>query len=268
MNLYTAAFGLTCLPFQRDLAGDQLFRPPVLEELHLRLRYLVETRAIGLLTGEPGSGKSTALRRLRDELHPDQVRALYLHDTLVNPTDFCRALALALGLQPQWSRAMTFRLLQQEIQRLVKERHLTVLLLVDEAHHLRPDVLALLPLLTNFDWDSQGRLAVLLCGQAGLRQALRLSHLEALAQRITIRFSLSGFDRDTTRLYLEHRLRIAGADRTLFTDPAGEALFNASQGVMRRIDSLAHHALAVAATSRARLIEPEHVLKAAEELRG
>ena len=76
MNLYTAAFGMTCLPFQRSLAADQLFRPPVLEELHSRLRYLVDTRAIGLLTGEPGSGKSTALRRLRDELHPDQVRPL------------------------------------------------------------------------------------------------------------------------------------------------------------------------------------------------
>jgi general secretion pathway protein A len=133
---------------------------------------------------------------------------------------------------------------------------------------LRPDVLALLPLLTNFEWDSQGRLAVPLAGQSGLRQTLRLSHLEALAQRITVRFALRGFDRDTTRLYLEHRLRLAGLDRPLFTEPAVEALFNASQGVMRRIDSLAHHALAVAATSRAKLIEPNHVLTAAEELRG
>jgi type II secretory pathway predicted ATPase ExeA len=266
--IYGPFFGFTHPPFQRTLTGDQLFRPPALEELHSRLRYLVETRAMGILTGEPGSGKSTALRRLRDELHPDQVRALYLHDTLVNAADFCRQLALQLGLQPQWSRALTFRLIQQEIQRLVQERHLTVLLVVDEAHNLRPDVLALLPLLANFDWDSTHRLAVLLAGQSGLRQLLRMAHLEALAQRITIRYALTGFDRDTTRNYLEHRLKVAGIDRPLFTSPAVEALFNTSQGVMRRLDSLAHHALAVAATARTQLVEPEHVLKAAEEIRG
>src|SRR5262249_24344160 len=114
MNLYTAAFSLPRLPFQRALSFDQLSRPPVLEELHSRLRYLVETRAIGLLTGEPGSGKSTALRRLRDELHPDQVRVLYLHDTLVNPADFCRQLALELVLEPERPRPMTFRLIRHE----------------------------------------------------------------------------------------------------------------------------------------------------------
>src|SRR5436305_15188522 len=198
MNLYAPAFGFTHPPFQRPLAADQLFRPQGLEELHSRLRTHLDSRAIGLRTGEPGSGKSTALRRLRDDLHPDQVRAVYLHDTLVNPADFCRQLAVELGLQPQWSRAMTFRLIQQEIQRLVQERHLTVLLVVDEAHHLRPDVLALFPLLANFDWDSTGRLALLLAGQSGLRPRLQMAHLEGLAQRITIRFALRGFDRDTT----------------------------------------------------------------------
>jgi type II secretory pathway predicted ATPase ExeA len=267
MNLYATAFGFTHPPFQRPLGAEQLFTAPALDELHSRLLYLVDTKTIGLLTGEPGCGKSTALRRLRDHLHPDQVRPLYLHDTLVNPADFCRQLAQELGLEPEWSRAMTFRRIQHEIQRLVDERHLTVLLIVDEAHNLRPDVLALLPLLANFHWDSTGRLAILLAGQSGLRQILRLSHLEALAQRITIRFALRGFDRDTTRLYLEHRLKIAGLDRPLFTGPAHEALFEASQGIMRRIDTLAHHALAAAATSRAKLVEPEHIVQAAEELR-
>lgn len=268
MSLYAPAFGFSHPPFQRALSADQLFRPPGLDELHTRLLYLVEAHALGLLTGEPGSGKSTALRRLREALHPDQVRAVYLHDTLVNPADFCRQIALELGLRPQWTRAMTFRLIQQEIQRLVAERHLTVLLLIDEAQNLRPDVLALLPLLANFDWDGECRLAVILAGQSGLRQILRLSHLEALAQRITIRFALRGFDRDTTRQYLEHRLSLAGCHRPLFTAPAQEALFDASQGVMRRIDSVAHNALAAAATGHAKLVEPEHVIQAAEELRS
>ena len=157
--MYAPFFGFNRVPFDRHLSPDQLFRTPALDELHTRLEYLVETRSLGLLTGEPGSGKSTALRRLRDSLHPEKVRAVYLHDTAVNPADFFRQLALELGLEPHWSRALGFRSVQQEIVRLVKERRLTVLLVVDEAHHLRPDLLALLPLLTNFDWDGQDRLA-------------------------------------------------------------------------------------------------------------
>jgi len=265
---YTHVFGLTRPPFEHALSSAELFRAPALDELHARLRHVVDQRALGLLTGEPGSGKSTALRRLRDELHPEQVRSIYLHDTAVNPADFCRQVALELGLEPRWSRALLLRDIQDEVSRLADERHLTVLLVVDEAQGLRPDVLALLPRLRNFDWDGDGRLAVLLVGQAGLRQTLRLAHLEPLAQRITVRCALRGFDRDTTRLYLEHRLKAAGLDRPLFTTPALEALFQASQGVMRRIDTLAHYALAAAATQKSASIEPDHVLQAAEETRA
>ena len=86
--IYTTVFGFARAPFQGPLASEELFRAPPLDELHSRLRYLVDARAIGLLTGEPGSGKSTALRRLRDDLHPEQVKTLYLYDTAVNPADF------------------------------------------------------------------------------------------------------------------------------------------------------------------------------------
>lgn len=265
--MYTHVFGLTRPPFQRGLESQELFRAPMLDELHSRLRYLVESRALGLLTGEPGSGKSTALRRLRDELHPEQVRSLYVHDTAVSPGDFCRQIALELGLEPSFTRALTLREVRQEIDRLTTERKLTVLLVLDEAQALRPDVLALLPMLTNFDWDRDARLAILLAGQSGLRHTLRRAHLESLAQRITVRYALHGLDRETTQLYLEHRLRLAGLDRPLFSQPAVEALWNSSQGVMRRIDTLAHYALAAAATERATQIETEHVVQATEEIR-
>lgn len=265
--MYTHVFGLTRPPFERGLQSAELFRAPQLDELHSRLQYLVQNRAVGLLTGEPGCGKSTALRRLRDELHPEQVRSLYLHDTAVNPADFCRQIALGLEIEPSWTRALIMREIRQEIERLTNERKLIVLLVLDEAQALRPDVLTLLPLLANFDWDRDARLAILMVGQNGLRQTLRRAHLEPLAQRITVRYALRGFDRDTTRLYLEHRLKIAGLDRPLFTEPAVEALWQSSQGVMRRIDTLAHYALAAAATKRATQIDPEHVIQAAEETR-
>lgn len=265
--MYRSYFGFQKAPFERDVPTEQLFASPGLDELHTRLRYIVDKRGIGVLTGEPGSGKSTALRRLRDDLHPDQVRTLYIYDTAVNAVDLCRQIALELGLEPHWSRAMTFRAIQAEVARLSRERHVTVLLVIDEAHRLRSDVLDLFPLLTNFEWDSAGGLALLLVGQTGLRHKLHLAVLEALAQRVTVRYTLRGFDRDTTRAYIEHRLRIAGLDRPLFADPAVEAVYNASQGVMRRIDAVAHHALAAAAAAKARIVDADHVVRAAEEVR-
>lgn len=266
--MYRPFYGFSRAPFERDLPADQLFRAPALDELHARLCYLAETRSIGLVYSEPGCGKTTALRRFKDALHPDQVRAVYLHDTSVNVADLYRQLAMELGIEPHWSRAMSFRAIQQEIVRLATERRLTVLLVIDEAHRLRPDVLAELPLLTNFEWDSGARLALLLCGQVGLRQRLRMADLEALTQRITVRYALRGLDRDATRLYLEHRLRVAGVDRPVFSEPAIEAIFNASQGVFRRIDGLAHQALTAGAAARARIVDADHVVSAAEELRA
>ncbi len=261
-------FGFAQDPFQRDLPADKRFTTPALDELQARLDYLVQTKGIGLIDGAPGTGKSTALRRLRDGLHPEQIRPVYLHDTAVNVADLYRQLALELGIEPCWRRAMTFRAIREEIARVQQERRLTVLLIIDEAHRLRTDVLAELPVLTSFDWDGEARLPLLLVGQTGLVNRLRMASLEALAQRITVRYRLVGLDRDTTRAYLEHRLAVAGVDRPLFTDPAVEALFNASQGIMRRIDSIARHALVAAAMEKARLVDIDHVRAGAEEMRA
>ncbi|MBI5596640.1 MAG: AAA family ATPase [Elusimicrobia bacterium] len=262
-----AFFGFAQPPFSRDLPPDQRFRCASLDELHARLAWLVETCAIGTVVGEPGSGKSTALRRLRDSLHPELVRPIYIHDTDLLAPGFYTHLALNLGLEPFQSRARTFRAIRDEIDRLHRERHLTVLLVVDEAHRMRSEVLAELPVLTSFDWDGQARLPVLLSGLTGLLGRLRMAVLEPLAQRITVRYALRGFDRDTTRTYLEHRLRVAGLDRPLFTEPAIEALFDASQGLMRRIDTIALHALHAAAARRDRLVDTDHIRAGAEEIR-
>jgi type II secretory pathway predicted ATPase ExeA len=265
--MFIPFFGFSAHPFVRDLPPEQRFKAPPLDELHARLSLVTETCGTGLFTSEPGCGKSTGLRRLRDELHPERTRAVYLSDTSVHTSDLYRALALELGVAPAWSRAATLRAIKAEIERLYKTRRQSVLLVLDEAHKLRNDVLAEVPVLTNFEWDGVPRLAVLLVGLPGLAGRLRLSVLEPLAQRVTLRYALRPLDRDTSRAYLEHRLRTAGADRPLFTEPAFEALYGAAQGVMRRIDVLATHALAAAAGARARLVDTDHTRLAIEETR-
>jgi len=112
------------MPFHRDLESEQLFRAPDLDELHARLRFLVEHRALGLLTGEPGCGKSTALRRLRDALHSEQVQLVYLSDTLGTARDLCALIALELGIVPVFSRVRMLREIQQEIERRAEHRRI------------------------------------------------------------------------------------------------------------------------------------------------
>ena len=72
---------------------------------------------------------------------------------------------------------------------------------------------------------------------------------------------------DTCHIYVEHRLASAGCDRPIFSQPAIESIYNATGGVMRRVDAIAHHALAAAAIQKSSIVDIEHVQRAAEEIR-
>ena len=116
-------------------------------------------------------------------------------------------------------------------------------MIVDEAHHLRNEVLEDLRLLTNYQMDSENRLCLLLVGLTELRRRLAMAVHESLAQRIVVRYHLAGLTREELPEYLTHRLRLAGCELPLFEPPAVEALFQATQGMPRKVNRLAHYAL-------------------------
>ena len=90
---------------------------------------------------------------------------------------------------------------------------------------------------------------------------------ESLDQRIVVRHHLTGLARDELPRYLEHRLRLAGTELALFSAPATEALFQASNGMPRKVNRIAHYALTAAALDNAQQVNDEHLFSAIEELR-
>ncbi|MBT6275812.1 MAG: AAA family ATPase [Chromatiales bacterium] len=265
--MYLRHFTLTRFPFHDALHTDELFASSAITETEARLHHLLQLKGIGLLTGEVGSGKTTVCRKVSAGLHAGLHRLLYVTLSTGNVMDMYKSIAWELGLPAERNRAGASRAIRDEITRLVTEAKQQPILIVDEAHHLRNDVLEDLRLLTHYQMDSDNRLCVLLVGLTELRRRLAMAVHESLDQRIVVRHHVPGLARDELPRYLQHRLRLAGTELALFTPPATEALYQATNGMPRKVNRIAHYALTAAALDNAQQINEEHLFNAIEELR-
>ncbi len=264
--MYRKHFALTRFPFDGELEPDELFASGAITEAEARLKHLLELRGIGLMTGEVGSGKTTVCRKVASSLHPGLYRLFYVPLSTGNVMDMYKSIAWELGLPTERNRASAYRVIRAEITRLTLEAKQHPIVIIDEAHHLRNDVLEDLRLLTNYEMDSHNRLCLLLVGLTEIRRRLTMAVHESLAQRIVVRYHLSGLDREELPQYLTHRLRLAGCELPLFENPAIEAIFQATQGMPRKVNRLAHYALSAAAIDKVKTVTIEQVQAALEEV--
>ena len=263
--MYLAHFGFTQYPFDRAPLPDELFASSATREAKTRLQHLIELRGIGLITGEVGSGKTTVCRQLAANLHPGLYRLFYVTLSTGNVLDMYKAIAWQLGLTVERNRAGAYRAIHTEVSRLTDTK-IHPVLVVDEAQHLRNDVLEDLRLLTNYAMDAERRLCLILVGLPELRRRLRMAVHESLAQRIVVRYHLGGLTREELPAYLTHRLQLAGCNVPIFEPAATEALHQASQGVLRKINRIAHYALSAAAIAKTRQVNIELLQAAIEEV--
>ncbi len=263
--MYRTHFALTRYPFEPSIGIDELFPTRGQEEADARIRHLLELRGIGLLTGEPGCGKSTVCRRIAGNLHPGLYRHRYISLTTGSVVDLYTAILQAFGLPLTKQRAQAFHAIREEVSRQVKDGRQMPFLVIDEAHLLAAGLLEELRLLTNYRMDSDNRLCLLLAGHTELRKRLAMAVYESLSQRVVVRCHLDGLEREEVTGYLEHRLKLAGAAVPLFRDEAVEAIAQATNGVPRRIDRVAHLALCAAAIGKRDLVDTSDVQKAVDD---
>ena len=260
-----AFFGFKKSPFSERPDAKQLFLSPSGTQLKARLQFLADHHGAGLLTGEVGAGKSTATRTFTAGLNPNLYKILYLHWSSGSALDFLRLLALELDLEPAHHRGDLARQIAQAIVRLNQSKKQHPILICDEAQLLPHAALEQLPLLLNFDMDSTHYLTLLLVGQPLLRRTLSLQMHEPLRQRIAVQYHLEGLSREELDAYLLHQLKAAGVSQPLFEETARQALYQASKGILRKVNKLALAALRLAAARKASLVDEAILLDAATE---
>lgn len=264
-------FGLARLPFTKEIAAEDLFEATSHADASARLLAAVEARASAVLTGESGVGKTCLLRGLGHRLNPARHRVTYLHHATVSPRDFYRQLSMALGLEPKAYPSAMFRRLQAHIEELAEEQKVHPVLLLDEAQLMPSSMLEQLHILLNYRMDSRAFLSVILVGLPELRERLARNLFSSLAARLPVRVHLEPFAAEQVGGYLRHRLRTAGSTLEVFSEDAVLCIREATGGMLRKIDVLAHHCLEVAAGRKGALVDggivQEAVRLCAEALR-
>lgn len=253
-------------PFSKSLPTDMAHPTEDLRQVHARLSHLARTGGIGLVTADPGTGKTFAVRTWAERLNPNTNRLVYLCLSTVTNMEFYRELCQGLGVEPCFKKTDMFRDIQACVRSLVEERRQRVTLVVDEAHYLQTSVLRDLQMLTNFEMDSRDMLAVVLVGHTVLAQYLSRQPHEALRQRLVASYRMRGLTEGEAAGYVRAMLSGVGADPDILDDAALASAHGCSGGSVRRLNSVVTNALTIGAQQRARAIDAEMVRCAADEL--
>ena len=260
------ALGFRKTPFTRELAVGERFSLPHQSDVAQALSETVRARMSAALIAPAGTGKTVILRLLVASLPETRYQVRYIKVTGLSKRDLCREIAEVCGLPPTGIYPTLVRRLQDLFTQSADTSGLRPVLVLDEAHDLRPESLAMLRLLTNFEMDSRLVVSVVLAGQPPLRTLLGRPDQVAVAQRLAHYATLRLLSRDETHDYVVHRCTVAGAQNDPFDANAHEAIFELSHGNLRAIDRLALKSLEHTAKAGAEAVSGGDVIEARKVL--
>ena len=264
--MYRKHFALTRHPFGQEIAPDELFLSASTRELDVRLAHLLDLRGIGLVTGDSGSGKTCACRRVLTQLHTGLYRVLYVSLSTGNVMDLLKTISWEMGLSVERSRAALYRQIKSEVSRLCGDARTR-----PSSSSMRPITSA--PMCSKTSacspttrWTPSPASACSCSARPNCDGASPWRCTRPSPSASSSATTWPPLTREECTGYLAHRLRLATAETPLFDPTAEEAIYQATGGLPRKINLLAHHTLMAAALARAKLATADHVQAALPEV--
>lgn len=265
--MYKEFFNLKDYPFSLTPDPKFIVFTPSYNELLASLYYGIEmAKGLIVLTGEVGTGKSTALRWIIRRLDSSVVAA-YIVNPHLSIEEFYHHVSEMLEIK-EWANKTE---LLTEMARILEDRHrrgLRTVLIVDEAHELSDEVLEEIRLLLNFESDNAKHLQIVLTGQPELREKLRKTNLRQLKQRIALRCEMPALTNvQEVKRYITERLFIGGSKQpNIFSPYAIDFIFQCSEGIPRLINNLCDNAMIAAYAAGEQVIGRSVIEAVAENL--
>jgi putative secretion ATPase (PEP-CTERM system associated) len=267
--MYESFYGLSGKPFQLNPDPTFYFGSKQHRRAMAYLEYgMHQNEGFIVVTGEVGAGKTTIVRNLLDSLDSNQVVAAHLVSTQLDADDILSMVGAAFGVRAKDASKSDILMSLEAFLIGAATKKKRCLLVVDEAQNLTSRAVEELRMLSNFQLGSQSVLQTFLIGQPEFRDILQGADMLQLRQRIIASCHISPMDREETQGYVEHRLHCVGAKQGSpgIDSTAFDAIFEASGGVPRRINSLCDRLLLAGFLSGKREFNGEDVKEVAHEI--
>jgi type II secretory pathway predicted ATPase ExeA len=266
--MYQRFYALREAPFELTPNPKYLYLTPRYREALSNLQYgLSSAKAVTVLIGEAGTGKTTLLKAALESERCSHVRCVYLNNPALTRAEFVETLArrFELGDQAAQSKATLLAELEASLQRRRARGEVTALV-VDEAQTLSLELLEEVRLLANIETESEKLLPLVLAGQPELSDRLEDPALRQLKQRVALRCEVAPFELPETAAYIASRIRTAGGDASrLFTREAVILIHEHARGIPRTISVMCDNALVSGLALNRQPVDRKIVLEVARD---
>lgn len=266
--MYENFYGLKEKPFHIVPNPNFLFLSPKHKNALTHMEYgLMERVGFILLTGEIGTGKTTLIRYLLNQMEPDMEVAV-IFNTNVSADELLNLILNEYEIKSESQNKV--KILEQLYQFLISKfaEGKRVLLIIDEAQNLSNEALEEVRMLSNLQSEDQLLLQIMLVGHPELKEKLRESSLAQFTQRIAVNYHLSALAREDTGLYIAFRLEKVGGRPDLFTESAIDLIYKASGGIPRSINLLCDSALTYGFADELTIIDTDIIKQVIQDKGG